>query len=144
MKSFFLYSYKGTVGSKTLPDDLVEAIKNNSIRETTMPPHVVRSSTRRHEFNVPQWTFHRAIKKAQLWAYKMRKVQRLAPGHDIQRIIMCNYLRQRSNNWFFWLISFFCFQMDQRDFLSFTAYWEVSLTNYGPRSLAWLCCVLFL
>ena len=70
-----------------------------------MPPHVVRSSTRRHEFNVRQWTFHRAIKKAQLWAYKMRKVQRLAPGHDIQRIIMCNYLRQRSNNWFYWLIS---------------------------------------
>ena len=99
------YNYKGRTEATVVTDKLVEDIRNNSIRETTMPPHVVRSSTRRHEFQVPQWTYHRALKKGGLWAYKMWKVQRLARGHDMQRIVMCNYLRQRSDNWFKWMIS---------------------------------------
>ena len=99
------YNYKGRTRATVVTDTLVEDIRNNSIRETTMPPHVVRSSTRRHEFTVSQWTYHRAIKKGGLWAYKMRRVQRLAAGHDMRRLIMCNWLRQRSFNWFYWMVS---------------------------------------
>ena len=99
------YSYRGRTEATVVTDKLVEEIKNNSIRETTMPPHVVRSSTRRHEFTVSQWTYHRAIKKGELWAYKMRKVQRLTERHQMKRLIMCNYLRQRSFNWLYWLVS---------------------------------------
>ena len=99
------YNYKGRTKATVVTDELVEEIKNNSIRETTMPPYVVRSSTRRNEFTVSQWTYHRAIKKGGLWAYKMRKGQRLADSHPMKRLFMCNYLRQRSFNWFYWLVS---------------------------------------